>query len=133
MEHEVPHRIHTEQLHQIVGVDHIAQALGHLVALHQQPGVTEHLLGQLLAHAHKENGPINGVETNDVLADQMQIRRPELLILFVVIAIRVIAAEGDIVAQGIQPHIGHMAGVKFHGNAPGKAGAGNAQILQTGL
>ena len=133
MQHIVTHRVHAEQAHQIVRVDHIAERLGHLALAHQQPRVAEHLLGQGLAQRHQEDRPVNRVETDDVLADQVHVRRPEALVVLVMVAVRIIAAEGDIVGQRVQPDVDHMTGVKVHRDAPGERGAGHAQVLQAGL
>ena len=96
--------------------------------------MAEYLVGQLLAQGHEEDGPINGVETENVLADEMHISRPELRVFLVCsLPSRLIAQEGDVVGQSIQPHIDHMARVKLHWDAPAEGGAGHAQILKAGL
>ena len=133
MQHIVAHRVHAEQAHQIVRVDHVAERLGHFALAHEQPRMAEHLLGQRLAQRHQEDRPVDGVEADDVLADQVHVRRPELLVMLVVVAVRVVAAEGDIVGQRVQPDVDHMARVKVHRHAPGERGAGHAQVLQAGL
>ena len=58
-------------------------------------------------------------------------RGPELL--QIVILVVLIPQGGHVVEQRVQPHIDHMARVKVHRNAPGEAGAGYAQILQSAL
>ena len=125
--------IHAEQANQIVRVDNVAERLGHLAVADQQPRMTEYLLGQRLAERHQEDRPVNRVEANDILADQVHVRRPELLVVLIVVAVRIVAAEGDIVGKRIQPNIDNMARVKVYRNAPAERGAGNAQVLQTGL
>ena len=71
------------------------------------------------------------METDDVLADQVQIRRPVLLKHRIAVAIRVITETGDIVRQGIQPYVNHVLRVKINGNAPAERRPRYAQILQT--
>ena len=61
----------------------------------------------------------------------MIVRRPVLVVIVVLIVAE--AQGGAVVEQGVHPHIDHMARVKVHGNAPGEAGATDAQILKTGL
>ena len=95
--------------------------------------MAEYLLGKRLAQRHEENGPVDGVEADDVLADQVEIRGPEIFILLVMVSIRVIAAEGDVVGQRIEPYIHHMLGIKLHRDTPCEGGAGYAQILKAGL
>ena len=70
------------------------------------------------------------MEADNVLSDQVQIRRPELLVLLRAVPLRVIAYARDIVGQGVQPHIYHMPGVKIHRDPPLKGRPGHAQILQ---
>ena len=70
------------------------------------------------------------MEADDFLANDVD-AGPVLVIL--VVAVVFIAQRGDIVGQGVQPDIDHVLAVKVHGDAPCKAGAGNAQILQTGI
>ena len=125
--------IHTEQANQIVRIDNVAERLGHLAVADQQPRMTEYLLRQRLAERHQEDRPVDGVEADDILADQVHISRPELLVVLIVVAVRIVAAEGDIVGKRIQPNINNMARVKVYRNAPAERGAGNAQVLQTRL
>ena len=134
-EGEGPHQeeaegVHAELLRQQVGVHHVALGFGHFAAVQQQPAVAENVLGQRLPQAHQHGGPDDGVEADDLLAHDVD-AGPVFLV--VIIAVILIAQRGDIVAQGVHPHIDHVLGVKVHGDAPGEAGTGNAQILQTGV
>ncbi len=123
--------VHAELLRQEIGVHHVALGLGHLAAVQQQPAVAVHVLGQGHAQAHEHGGPDDGVEADDLLAHKVHVGGPELLV--VVIAVVLIAQGGDVVEQGVHPHVDHVAWVKVHGDAPGEAGAGDAQVLQAGL
>ena len=69
MQHEIAHRVHPEQLHQIIGIDDISLGLAHLAVPLEKPGMAEHLLGQWKPQCHKENRPVNGVEADDILSD----------------------------------------------------------------
>ena len=95
--------------------------------------MAEYLLGKRKLQSHQEDRPVNCVETDDILADQVHISRPELLVVLIVVAVRIVAAEGDIVGKCIQPNINNMARVKVYRNAPAERGAGNAQVLQPRL
>ena len=134
-EGERPHQeeaqsVHAKMLRQHIGVHHIALGLGHLASVQQQPAVAEYVLGNGLAEAHEHGGPDNRVEPHNFLADDVD-AGPVFLV--VIIAVILIAQRGDIVAQGVHPHVDNVLGVKVHGDAPGEAGAGNAQILETGI
>ena len=133
MQHIVAHRVHAEQAHQIVRIDHVAERLGHLALAHKQPRVAEYLLRQRLAERHQEDRPVDGMEADDILADQVHVRGPETLVMLVMVAVRIVAAEGDIVGQRVQPDVDHVARIKVHRDAPAERGAGHAQVLQAGL
>ena len=94
--------------------------------------MAENLLGQRLSHGHEENGPVNGVKTKNIFADQVQVGRPKLLVLLTGV-IRIIANAANIVVERIHPDVHHVAGVEINRNAPGKGSTGHTQILQAGL
>ena len=76
------------------------------------------MLGQRLLQTHQHGRPDNRVESHNFLADDVD-AGPVFLV--VIIAVILIAQRGDIVAQGVHPHIDHVLGVKVHGDAPGEA------------
>ena len=128
----IPHRIGAEAVGQLVGVQHIAAGFAHLVLAGQHPGMAQHLLRQRLAQGHQDDGPVDGVKADDILADDMQIRRP-IAGVFLPAAIGMIAQAGDIVGQSVQPDVDHMIRVKVHRDPPLEGGAGNAEIGKAGL
>ena len=128
---EEAQRVHAEHFGQGVGIHHVALGFAHLAAVNDQPAVAVDVLGQRHAHAHEHGRPDDGVEADDLLAHDVVIGRPVLVV--VVISVVVKAQRGAVVEQSVHPHIHHMAGVEVHGNAPAEAGAADAQILQTGL
>ena len=69
-----------------------------LLAALKQPGMSEDLFRKGLAQCHKEDGPVYGMETDYVLADQMKVCRPVFLIQFAVVSVSVISYTGDVVA-----------------------------------
>ena len=71
------------------------------------------------------------METDDVLSDQMKIRRPEFLKLLRAVSVAVVADSGDIVGERVQPYINHMFRVKIHGNSPFKGSSGHTEILKS--
>ena len=70
------------------------------------------------------------METDNVLSDQMQVRGPQLLILFAAVSVRIVADAGNIVGKGVQPYINHMSVVKINRDAPFEGGPGYTQVLQ---
>ena len=131
---EITDGVHAVQPRQVVGIDDVALGFGHFPLALQEPGMTEHLFGQRLPHRHEEDRPIDGVETDDVLADEVQIGPavilPIFLIQFAVIAVGVESDARDIVDERVQPDIDDVLLVEIHGNAPLERGTGHAQILQ---
>ena len=131
MQHEITDSIHAEEINEIVGINDVAFGFAHLLAALQEPRMSEDLLRKRFTERHQENRPVNGMEADDILADEVQIRRPFLFIKIRAVPIGVISDAGDIVAQRIKPYIDNMARVKVHRNAPLEARAGDAQILQS--
>ncbi len=68
------------------------------------------------------------MEPHDLLADKMHIGRP--VFLHIVVLVVFVAQRRHVVEQSVHPDINHVLGIKIHRNAPGKAGTGNAQVLQ---
>ena len=132
MDDEITGSVHAENVRQVIRVDHVALGLGHLLAALQQPGMAEDLLGKGLAQGHQEDGPVNGMEADDVLADQVEICGPVLFVQVSAVAVGVIADAGDVVAERVQPYIDDMAGIEIHRDAPLEGSPGYAQVLQAG-
>ena len=122
--------IYAEEIHQIIHIDNISLGFTHLAAAHQKPGMSEHLLRQRLAQRHQENRPVNRMETDNILSNQMQVCGPVLFILLGAVAVRIISDSGNIVCQRIQPYINYVFVIKIHWDSPFKGGSGYAQILQ---
>ena len=131
MQYEVTHRVHAEHIYQIVCVEYISLGLAHLAVALQQPRMTEYLLRQRKIQRHQENGPVNGMETDDILTDQMQIRRPLLLEQVAGLSVALVANAGDVVGQRIQPYVYHMLRIEIHRDTPFEGGTGYTEILQT--
>ena len=79
MQYEVTCCVHAKQIYHIVRIDHVSFGLTHLVSALEQPRMSEYLLRQRQIQRHQENRPVNGMETNDIFTDQMQICRPVLI------------------------------------------------------
>ena len=123
--------VHAVAGHDGLGIDHVALGFAHAVRAEEQPAVAEHLLGQGQPQGVEHDGPVDGVEAHDFLAHQMHVGGPVFLEQLVVIG--AVAQGGDVIGQGVDPHIHGMLGVEVHGHAPLHAGAADAQILQAGL
>ena len=93
--------------------------------------MAEHRAGQRLAERHQDDGPVNRMEAHDVLADDVQIGRPELFIR-IARAVGVIADGSDIVGKRIDPDIDDVPVVKIHGDSPLEGAARHTEVLQPG-
>ena len=93
--------------------------------------MAEDVLGQRHFHAHEHGGPDDGVEPDDLLAHDVDVGGPVLVVIVVLVVEE--AQSSGVVEEGVHPHVHHVAGVKVHRHAPGKAGTGDAQVLQAGI
>ena len=130
MQHKEAHCVYAKHIHQVVRVKYIALGLAHLAVALQQPGMPEHLLRQRKIQSHQENRPVNGMEADNILSDQMQVCRPVLLEQIAGLSVTVITDSGDVVGQCVEPHVHHMLRIKIHRDSPLKGGTGYTEILQ---
>ena len=130
VEYEITDRIYTKEIHQFIRIQHISPGFAHLAVSLEQPRMTEDLLRQRKIQRHQKNRPVNGMKTDDVLSDQMQVRRPVMAELFRAFPAALIPNPGDVIGQSVQPDIDHMLRIKVHRNPPLKGGSGYTQILQ---
>ena len=132
MQDKIAHRVYAEEVYKVFCVNDVALRFAHFAAVHQKPRVTEHLLRQRQVERHEENRPVDGVEADDVLADEVQVCRPIALELLGGVAVAVVADAGDVVRKRIEPNVHDVLVVKIDRNAPLEGGSGNAEVLQAG-
>ena len=98
----VARTVATQRRHHVPGLQEVAPALAHPLALGQQPAVDPDLARQRQPGAHEHRRPDDGVEAVDVLADDMQVRRPPLRE-----RLRVVREAGarDVVDERVEPDI----------------------------
>ena len=123
-------------LGKLIGINDVALGFGHLIHAEVEPRMREHALGERHIQSHQEDGPIDGVEAQNILADDMHVRGPvlaEMLALLLVSLIGIVSERRNIVGQRVQPDVNDVTGVEIHGNSPREGGAGNAQILKACL
>lgn len=117
-EQVIANRVQPEKGDQVVAVNDVALRFAHFTAVHQKPRVTEHLLRQRQVERHEENRPVDGVETDDVLADEVQVCRPITLELLGGVAVAVITDAGDVVCERVKPNIHDVLVVKIDRQCP---------------
>ena len=125
------------------GVDNVAGGLGELLSVLLPPAVGEHLLRERDSGGMEHDGPVDGVELDDVLADDVDVGRPEFGAVRgtrrVPIPERggsgaVAEGHGDrvVIGEGVEPDVGHPFGGEGQGNAPAEAAGGtrDAQVFE---
>ena len=117
--------VRAEFLNQKHGVDDVA--LRHFIAVGDKPAVSVNLLRQRHSSRHEHCRPDYRVETHNLLADQVNVRRPEFF------HIGIVNQRRDIVDNRVKPNVNDMPPVVGHGYAPIKRRARYAQVLQPAL
>ena len=128
VQHEIPDRVHAEKRNEVVRIHHVPLGLAHLAAVHEEPRMAEDLLRQRQVEGHQENGPVDRMEADDILPDEVQVRRPVIGKARLRIPVGVVADAGDVVRQGIEPDVNDVLVVEIHRDAPFEGRAGDAQI-----
>ena len=75
----------------------------------------EHLVRQRQTGGHQHGRPVHRVEAQNVLADQVDVGRPDRRELLVVLAV---ADGGDVVQQRVEPDVDDLLVVPRQGDAP---------------
>ena len=86
----------------------------------------EYLPGQRQLHRLEHDRPVDGVELEDVLADDVNVRRPKRGGVrpgvepdrFGGRSIAQCGRDAGVVAEGVKPHVRHVIIVERQGNAP---------------
>ncbi len=71
------------------------------------------------------------MEADDVLAHEVEVRRPAVLQLGLVV--RAVAQGGEVVDEGVDPHVGDVLGVEGQGHAPVEGGAADGEVVHAAL
>ena len=85
------------------------------------------MLGDGKPRRHEHCRPDHAVEANDVLADKVEVCRPELVVLAQVVG--AVAERRDVVDEGIHPHVGDVLGVERQRDAPVEGRAAHRQVV----
>ncbi len=123
MNYEISCGVNTVKLNQIIGIDNVTLGLGHFVAALEKPRMTEYLLRKRNIESHEEYRPVDCVETDDVLADEVKVSGPELTELSGAVSVCIVADTCDIVGEGVEPNINYVLGVEVNGNSPLEGGS----------
>ena len=107
-------------------VDDVAERFGHLLAVGpvDEP-VGEDGARQRHAGGEEEGGPDHAMKPDDVLADHVEVARPEPRVR----AVGVVDAR-EVVRQRVEPDVHHVVGVARHGDPPRERRARHREVAQ---
>jgi len=127
-EQEIAEGIYSVFGSQIQRPDHLALALAHLAFIDFPVAVDIQMLKQREPGSLNHGGPVDAVGFEDILGDGVLHGWPE----FTVEGAVGVAEGGDIVDEGIEPHIGHVLVVERQRDAPGQPffRPRNAEVFQ---
>ena len=122
---EVAHRVAPVGLDQAERVDDVADRLRHLLPAVEEEAVREDALRRLEPGRPQERRPVDRVEAHDVLADDVQVRRP------VAPERRLLVGKadgGDVVGERVDPDVHDVLFVAGHLDAPVEGRARDRQV-----
>src|SRR4051812_5058468 len=90
----------------------------------------ENHAGRLQVGGHQHRRPESAMETGDILADKVDVRRPPGSEPFLVAAV---ADPRDVRQQSVEPDPDGELRIERDLNAPGLADAGDVDVLEAGL
>src|SRR5882762_3688755 len=123
---EIAERVHAEHIDDGAREDDVAFGLAHFGGVHEEPAVGPDLFRDREHGGHQEGGPIDGVKTDDVFADEVKVGGP--------VAAPFVsgAADGaEIGGERVEPDVKDVRLFTGDGNAPANGGAGDAETFQT--
>ena len=117
--------------HEVGRGDLVERRLAHLLATDQQPAVDVPVARRFEPGRQQHRRPVDAVEPDDVLADEMYGRPPpgELGLLTRL----PVAGGGDVVRQRVEPHVGDVALVPRDRHAPLQRRAADREVEQPTL
>ena len=127
---KISDRIRTEVIEQQMRIDHVAARFGHLGFVLEPPAVGMDPFRKREAGCQQKGRPIDGVKANDVLSHQLNLGRPVLAELVLLLPV----AESDsreVAHQGVEPDIDDVVFGHGNGNAPLDRGAADGKVLET--
>ena len=126
---EVPERVRPVPFDEFDEAEFRSRRLRELGPADLDEAVAPHALRRLHARREQHRRPVHAVEAGDVLADDVEVRGPELPER---LAVR-IADRRDVVRQRVEPHVDRMPLIPREGDAPADPGAGGRDVVESGF
>ena len=116
----------------LLGSDAREPRLAHLLAPDEEPAVGEDLARQGQSGGHEHGGPVDSVEAQDVLADEVHVGRPcPCEELGLSSALRCAVPDcGGVVQQSVEPDVDDLALVPGQSDAPGDTASRHRDVDQ---
>ena len=127
---EVAQSIHAQDIGDGLCQANVSARFGHLLAFKRPPAMRHHPLRERLVRSHQKRRPVDCVEAQNFLADQVQIGRPHLLKLKFVVAI---THAAHVAGQRVVPDIDHVLVIVGPGDTPFYRCAADGKIAQPAL
>ena len=119
--------VDTEVLDEVGRCDLVEPRLAHLLAADHQPTVSEDTLRRRLPGSHQHGRPVDGVEAEDVLPDQVVVDRPPAL---EALPVGAVAHGRAVVDEGVEPHVGDVGRVPGDRHPPADRRPGDREVLE---
>ena len=71
MKYEVTYCVNSEEIYQFISIQYISLGFTHLTIALQKPWMSKYLFWKWKIQCHQEDWPVNSVETDNILSDQM--------------------------------------------------------------
>ena len=131
MKYEVTNCIYTKEINEFISIENISLGFTHLSVSLKQPRMSEYLFRKWKIKSHKEDWPVNCMETDDIFSDQMKVCRPQLVELLCTVSVCIISDSCDIVCKSIKPYIYNVLWIEIYRNSPLEGCSGYTQILKS--
>ena len=119
--------VDAEPVEELERVDPGEVRLRHLLAAHRQVPVGPDLVRRLDVRGHQHRRPVDRVLPQDVLADHVDVRRPEpgepLLV-------GPVAGGGDVVREGVEPDVRDVVGIPGQRDPPVEVRPADREVLE---
>ena len=117
----ISYTVNTEYLGKLISKHDVTARFAHLISSEIKPRMTKDLFGKRKLKCHKENRPINSMESQNILAYNMHVCGPiflEMLTLLFKALVRIVTDSGNIIRQSVKPYVYDVLVVEINGNSP---------------